>query len=98
MSEITVAGLRRRDGVTRSSFYEHYGTKSGLLDQIFTDMMATIPAARGCQETFSTLDWHVDHVAAAPACVARTNGGPTWLGIAAAFPQGLDPATLDRNE
>ena len=39
---ITVAGICRRAGVARSSFYEHLETKSELLDAIFVDLMRNI--------------------------------------------------------
>ncbi|WP_339767561.1 TetR/AcrR family transcriptional regulator [uncultured Pseudosulfitobacter sp.] len=74
-NEITVAGLCRRAGVARSSFYEHYRTKSDLLDQIFADLMITIRPKPGRDETLGTLDWLVAHVEDAPDFFARAMAG-----------------------
>lgn len=72
---ITVAGISRHAGVARSSFYEHYRTKSDLLDQVFSDMMISIRIAHRADAPLGTLDWLVDHVAAAPDFFVRSMEG-----------------------
>jgi len=72
---ITVAGICRRAGVARSSFYEHYRTKSDLLDQIFSDLMVSILPTFRQDEPLGTLNWLVDHVAEAPDFFAEAMAG-----------------------
>ena len=61
--EITIVGICRRAGIARSSFYEHFGTKADVLDQIFADRMDDIPLSIRPGDSLGTLDWLVDHVA-----------------------------------
>jgi len=73
--EITVAGICRRAGVARSSFYEHFTTKAELLDEIFTDLMCDIITSARPGDPLGTLDWLVDHVAKAPKFFAHAMAG-----------------------
>lgn len=64
--EITIVGICNRAGIARSSFYEHFATKSELLDEIFTDNMSRIPSSPRQGDPLGTLSWLVEHVAEAP--------------------------------
>lgn len=73
--EITIVGICRRAGIARSSFYEHFGTKADVLDQIFADRMDDIPLSVRSGDPLGTLDWLVDHVAEAPEFFAHAMAG-----------------------
>lgn len=73
--EITVAGICRRAGVARSSFYEHFDAKADLLDVIFADLMREIRPSSRAGDPFGTLDWLVNHVAEAPKFFAKAMSG-----------------------
>lgn len=73
--EVTVAGICRRAGVARSSFYEHYNAKADLLEEIFADLMSDIRLSSCPGDPFGTLDWLVDHVAEAPRFFAHAMAG-----------------------
>lgn len=87
--EITIVGICRRAGVARSSFYEHYRTKSDLLDEIFADMMANIRPSAGPNGTLATLDWLVDHVAESPDFFAHAMQGGRGDALLPRFRQAL---------
>lgn len=72
---ITIVGICHRAGVARSSFYEHYGTKSDLLDEVFSDNMAKIRPSTNPNGALATLDWLIDHVAEAPEFFAHAMQG-----------------------
>lgn len=72
---ISVAGICRRAGVARSSFYEHYATKSDLLDAVFAEVMQDIGPPSRSEGPLATLDWLVDHVAGTPGFFARAMAG-----------------------
>lgn len=72
---ITIVGICREARIARSSFYEHFVTKSDLLDELFTDGMAEIPSAARPGDTPGTLLWLVDHVAEAPRFFSNAMAG-----------------------
>ncbi len=63
---ITAASLCRYAGIARSSFYEHYKSKSELLDEIFQERMDNISISANPSDPLGTLDWLFDHVNEAP--------------------------------
>ncbi len=73
--DITVAGIVRRAGVARSSFYEHFNTKADLLDEIFSDMMSDIRPSMAVDAPLATLDWLVSHVGNAPDFFSHAMAG-----------------------
>ena len=72
---LMIVGICRRAGIARSSFYEHFGTKADVLDQIFADRMDDIPLSIRPGDSLGTLDWLVDHVAEAPEFFAHAMAG-----------------------
>jgi AcrR family transcriptional regulator len=72
---ITVAGICRRAGVARSSFYEHFNAKSDLLDEIFAELMCDIRPSPRPGDPLATLDWLISHVAVAPRFFAHAMAG-----------------------
>lgn len=88
--QINISALCRRAGVARSSFYEHFDTKSDLLDEIFSDMLSEIQPSPRPSEPLATLEWLVSHVETAPQFFSRAMAGRRGDGLLPRFRAALE--------
>lgn len=72
---ISIVGLCRQAGIARSSFYEHFETKSDVLAEVFSEEVAGIPISDQTDAPLGTLVWLVDHARESPEFFARAMSG-----------------------
>lgn len=92
---VTIQLLCDEANVARSSFYAHYDSLGGLLDDVITTSMPAFTGSATERYGTATLAWLVEHISENKKVFFHTVNSPSGAAVLSRFKQGITAALHD---